>query len=81
MSVLLYAAVLVAACVETPRDVSLSERGAGALEAGDYAAAEQFLGDALEYNPGNDFALLNLGLVCQDTGRPELARRTYAMPR
>ena len=50
MSVLLYAAVLVATCVETPRDVSLSERGADALEAGDYAAAEQFLGDALEYN-------------------------------
>ena len=42
------------------------------------AAAEQFLGDALEYNPGNEFALLNLGVVYQDTGRPELARRTYA---
>ena len=78
MSALLCAAVLVAACVETPQDVSLSERGADALEAGDYTAAEQFLGDALEYNPGNEFALLNLGVVYQDTGRPELARRTYA---
>ncbi len=47
-------------------------------EAGDYATAEQFLGDALEYNPANEYALLNLGVVYQDTGRPELARRTYA---
>jgi len=70
--------LIVAACVDTPRDISLAERGADALEAGDYTAAEQFLGDALEYNPSNEYALLNLGVVYQDTGRPELARRTYA---
>ena len=50
VSVLLCAVILIAACVSTPRDVALSERGADALEAGDYAAAEQFLGDALEFN-------------------------------
>ena len=44
---LLCAAFLIAACVRTPPDVALSERGADALESGDYAAAEQFLGDAL----------------------------------
>ncbi|MDP6819579.1 MAG: tetratricopeptide repeat protein, partial [Alphaproteobacteria bacterium] len=33
---------------------------------------------SLEHNPGNEYALLNLGVVYQDTGRPELARRTYA---
>ena len=64
--------------MDTPRDISLAERGADALEAGDYTTAEQFLGDALEHNPGNEYALLNLGVVYQDTGRPELARRTYA---
>ena len=42
---------------------------------GEYAV---LLGDALEYNPGNEYALLNLGVVYQDTGRPELTRRTYA---
>jgi tetratricopeptide (TPR) repeat protein len=71
-------ALTAAACVEVPRDIALSERGADALEAGDYVAAEQFLGDALEHNPGNEYALLNLGVIYQDTGRPELARRTYA---
>ena len=78
MAAVLCLALVVAACVNTPRDVSLAERGADALEAGDYATAEQFLGDALEHNPGNEYALLNLGVVYQDTGRPELARRTYA---
>ena len=29
------------------------------------AAAKQFLGDALEYNPGNEFALLNLGFLSE----------------
>jgi tetratricopeptide (TPR) repeat protein len=78
VAALLSLAFLVAACVEPPRDVSLAERGADALEAGDYMAAEQFLGDALGHNPDNEYALLNLGVVYQDTGRPELARRTYA---
>lgn len=70
--------LLLAGCMTLPQDVRLSGLGADALEAGDYVVAEQHLTEALSVNPMNEHALLNLGVVYHDTGRPELARKTYA---
>ena len=70
-------AILISACTTLPRDQALSGLGADALEMRDYAAAEGHLLEALSLNPANEYALLNLGVVYHDTGRAELARRTY----
>jgi len=70
--------MLVAGCMTVPEDARLAGLGADALEAGDYAAAEQHLTKALRVNPTNEHALLNLGVVYHNTDRPELARKTYA---
>ena len=59
------------------RDQELAALGADALEARDYEVAEGHLREALALNPTNEYALLNLGVVYHDTGRPELARRSY----
>ena len=71
------AAILISACTTLPRDQELSALGADALEVRDYTAAEGHLREALSLNPANEYALLNLGVVYHDTGRSELARRTY----
>jgi tetratricopeptide (TPR) repeat protein len=55
----------------------LSELGFQLLQRGDYAEAEKYLDQAVSENPNNPYAILNLGVVYQNTGRDEKARNTY----
>jgi Flp pilus assembly protein TadD len=71
---------LVVSCSSTPEkapDVDLSEQAFEAISAGDYEKAEALLEVALSINPDNPYALLNLGVVYQNTGRIEKAREQY----
>lgn len=61
----------------TPKDMSLSDQGFRAISAGNYAEAEKHLEQALSENPDNPYALLNMGVVYQNTGRPEKALEMY----
>ena len=47
------------------------------MAAGDYATAEVRFMEAVAINPANTPALLNLGVVYQNTGRAEKARAAY----
>ncbi len=72
--------VLLISCSSTPEkapDVELSEQAFEAISAGDYEKAEALLEVALSINPDNPYALLNLGVVYQNTGRIEKAREQY----
>lgn len=62
---------------EKAPDVDLSEQAFEAISAGDYEKAEALLEVALSINPDNPYALLNLGVVYQNTGRIEKAREQY----
>lgn len=72
------AVMLASSCAQPARDSLDAERGADALAAGQYEAAELALNSALERDPTDAYALLNLGVVYQNTGRQERARQTYA---
>ena len=72
--------LLLVGCSSTPEkapDVDLSEQAFEAISAGDYEKAEALLEVALSINPDNPYALLNLGVVYQNTGRVENAREQY----
>lgn len=72
--------LLLVSCSSTPEkapDVDLSEQAFEAISAGDYEKAEALLEVALSINPDNPYALLNLGVVYQNTGRIEKAREQY----
>jgi Flp pilus assembly protein TadD len=72
--------LFLASCSSTPEkapDVDLSEQAFEAISAGDYDKAEALLEVALSINPDNPYALLNLGVVYQNTGRIEKAREQY----
>lgn len=60
-----------------PNETDLIRDGYAALTAEDYATAENLLRQALAMNHLNPYTLLNLGVVYQQTGRYEDARRTY----
>ena len=70
--------VLIGACA-TPltEDEILSEKAFQKLSAHNYRAAESLLDEALSINPNNPYALLNMGVVYQNTGRLEKAREMY----
>ena len=71
---------LLVACSSTPEkapDMDLSEQAFEAISARDYEKAEALLEVALSINPDNPYALLNLGVVYQNTGRIEKAREQY----
>lgn len=59
------------------KDMRLSEQGFDYLQAGKYVKAEKYLKEALAENKDNPYALLNLGVVYQKTGRPDQARQMY----
>ena len=72
--------ILLIGCASTPEkapDVNLSEQAFQAIAAGDYEEAEALLEVALSINPDNPYALLNLGVVYQQTGRIDQAREQY----
>ena len=67
-------------CASSPQespDMELSEQAFEAIAAGDYEKAEAILEVALSINPENPYALLNLGVVYQNTSRIEKAREQY----
>jgi len=75
---LLFVVLAVGCATETiSRDMKYSNWGIEFLSQGRYADAENYLNQALAVNPENPYALLNLGVVYQNTGRPEKARVLY----
>lgn len=60
-----------------PTDQRLVDKAYAEIEHGNYSNAEIYLNSALEINPNNPFALLNLGFVYEKTGREDKARAIY----
>jgi general secretion pathway protein D len=58
-------------------DMILSDQGFELLEADDYDTAQGYFERALEINPENPYALLNLGVVYDVKGEKEKAIRMY----
>jgi len=58
-------------------DMILSDQGFELLEADDYDTAQGYFERALEINPDNPYALLNLGVVYDVKGEREKAIRMY----
>jgi hypothetical protein len=71
----LTAIVALAGCAS--KDMVLSNQGFEELSKGNNVEAGMKLEEALAINPDNPYALLNMGVVYQRTGRPEKARRMY----
>lgn len=67
------------ACATTSstEEAELVENGFTAMSGGDYDTAEHLLNQALDLNDKNPYALLNLGVVYQETQRYEKARELY----
>jgi hypothetical protein len=63
----------------TPSDENLVNKGYDEIAAGNFAYAEIYLDSALLINPTNPFALLNMAVVYEKTGRVDEARALYAM--
>ena len=55
----------------------LSDLGYQFLEAKDYEKAKQYFEQALEINPDNPYALLNLGVVYEAQGNRDEAIKMY----
>jgi hypothetical protein len=70
-----FLAALLSGCAA--KDMTLSNQGFEELTKTNYDQAEKYFSEALYINPDNPYALLNLGQVYQETGRPERARRMY----
>ncbi len=77
LSILAIVLVSFLACATTTRDMTYSNLGFEELSKKNYGAAEEYLSKALEYNPDNPYAILNMGVVYQNTGRPDKAREMY----
>jgi general secretion pathway protein D len=58
-------------------DMRLSDLGYQFLEAKDYDKAKQYLEKALEINPDNPYALLNMGVVYEAEGKRDEAIKMY----
>ncbi len=58
-------------------DMAYSNLAYEELARNNYLKAEEYLQKALALNPDNPYALLNMGVVYQNTGRPEKAREMY----
>lgn len=67
--------LILAGC--TKKDVLLSNQALKDISAGNYRQAEADLQKALSINSKNPYALLNLGVVYQNTDRPQKAREMY----
>jgi tetratricopeptide (TPR) repeat protein len=70
--------IALAGCTTTPTNANrLAMDGYEYIKQGKMDKAEQALNAALEDDPKNPFALLNLGVVYQETGRREEALRKW----
>lgn len=75
-------AIIISGCgmnsqANLPYDMTIANEGYEALIRQDYDKAEAFFELALSVNPENPYALLNLGVVYQNTGRYEQAKKMY----
>jgi hypothetical protein len=59
------------------QDMELSNQGFQEISGKNYGQAEVSLEKALSINPDNPYALLNMGVVYQETGRLDKARQMY----
>jgi hypothetical protein len=59
------------------QDMELSNEGFQSISEKNYGQAETSLERALSINPENPYALLNMGVVYQETGRLDKARQMY----
>jgi tetratricopeptide (TPR) repeat protein len=59
------------------QDMELSNEGFQAISGQNHGRAEISLKKALSINPDNPYALLNMGVVYQETGRLDKAQQTY----
>ena len=59
------------------KDMKLTTQGSEAIFMNDYQSAEKYLDEALDLNPENPYALLNMGVVYENTGRKEQAISMY----
>ena len=75
-----FLSLLLLSCASTPEkapDVDLTEQAFEAISVGEFKKAEALLEVALSINPNNPFAILNMGVVYQNTNRIEQAREQY----
>jgi len=70
-------ALILVGCSTLKQDQRYSNSGFDELSKGNYPKAEEHLKKALEANPNNPYALLNMGVVYQNTGRKVQARKMY----
>lgn len=74
-------AVIIAFCVLlsgcASKDMMLSNQGFEAIGRTDYVSAEKCLEESLALNPKNPYALLNMGVVYEKTGRSPKALAMY----
>ena len=59
------------------KDQKLANQGFSYIEKGKLAEAEKVLTEAVQINPNNAYALVNLGTVYQRTGRFDQARELF----
>jgi len=59
------------------KDMQLSNQSLEHIINQDYAKAESDLNEALEVNPNNPYAVLNMGVVYQNTNRSDKAKAMY----
>ena len=64
-------------CAGKSQDIRLLDQGVQELSKGNYQKAELYLDGALSVNPDNPYALLNMGMIYQITGRIEKACQMY----
>lgn len=78
LSITLIIGVLLFGCAQSlSKDLLLSNQGLQEISKENYPQAEKYLNQALELNPNNPYALLNMGVVYQKMGQPERARLMY----
>lgn len=76
--ILLFVALIIGCATKTiSTDMKFNNWGYDLICKGLYEDAEKYLKQALVENPENPYALLNLGVVYQNTGNPEKARVMY----
>jgi Tfp pilus assembly protein PilF len=70
-------AASLAGCATSTGDYSLLESGYNHIEEGNWSDAEADLMQVLESDPDNRYAQLNMGVVYENTGRPDEARAMF----
>jgi len=73
--------VFLTGCAGLSADMRLSNRGYEDILSRNYTQAEKNLAEALAINPHNPYALINMGVVYENTGREAQAREMYEKAR